>query len=60
MDCERDARILAMWDAGKNATEIAAATGLNEVRVYHELNKLLNERAGHHGRAKTLQRSEVE
>jgi hypothetical protein len=43
----QDRLILALWRDGRNAEEIAALIGLPETRVFHELNRILNEQAGH-------------
>jgi hypothetical protein len=37
-----DAVILSMWRDGKNLSEIAAATGIDEMRLVGHVNRLLN------------------
>ena len=40
-----DARLYDLWMSGVNATELAAQAGVSEVRIFHDLNRVLNERA---------------
>lgn len=53
-------RVLALYMSGQNCEEIAAATGLPETRVIHEVNIGLNaispERVWHRGRLKRRDR----
>jgi hypothetical protein len=41
---EIDKIILAMWNAGANLEQIAAACGTTQVRAAHDVNRVLNKR----------------